>query len=74
MSSQKANEYSEQVAEGITVEDAKGHLNYLKAEAENAGQTEEVQESGETETTGETGTTGETTGETGAGEQTGQEN
>ncbi|MBQ8116654.1 MAG: hypothetical protein IJ147_01105 [Lachnospiraceae bacterium] len=76
LSSQKANEYSEQVAEGITVEDAKGHLNYLKAEAESAGQTEEVQESGETETTGETGTTGETeaTGETGAGEQTGQEN
>lgn len=40
---QSMNEYEEEIMKNVTVEDAKGHLNYLEAEAEQEGQTEQAE-------------------------------
>ncbi|MBR1854852.1 MAG: peptidyl-prolyl cis-trans isomerase [Lachnospiraceae bacterium] len=49
LSNQSANEYEEQVAKNVVVEDSKGHLNYLKVETEQNAQTEQDEQGEQTE-------------------------
>ncbi len=60
LSSQNESAYEEKISEGITVVDEKGHLNYLKVEAEQdeqaeqSGQDEQAEQNGQNEETEQT--------------------